>query len=444
MLPSQTARPSESRAHMYRRGKSRPWLALVGGAIVVALGIFAVKWMVGPGQPASAEAGESQLQANAESASGDQKSAAPSTGKTPTSSGGSSTNNPATPPANQPVKIAMGEPVPGANAGQAKTAAPPAVVKSPSASNQNSGAPAGAQQPQQPQPQPSRSDLAGGGGAPARDAAPKPPVATPDNSSAPASQRVQLGLDLIKQNKPIEARKMLSEVLASPGVSNAEADRIRAELTRLNERLVFGPDITAGDPFVSMHQIAAGEALAKLPRKLGLSVDWRFLQRINQINDPARIRAGQKIKVIKGPFHAIIDKRTFRLDLYMGEFSDRVYVRSFTVGLGEYGATPEGAFVVKPDSKLVNPAWTNPRTGEHFQPDDPKNPLGEYWIGLVGASDNIRGLESYGIHGTIDPTSIGKEMSMGCVRLAAEDIKLIYEVLMENVSRVEIQGNDWP
>ena len=104
----------------------------------------------------------------------------------------------------------------------------------------------------------------------------------------------------------------------------------------------------------------------------------------------------------------------------------------------------EGVFAVKPGSKLVNPAWTNPRTGEQFKADDPKNPLGEYWVGLIGASDNIRGLETYGIHGTIEPDSIGLEKSMGCVRMLDDDIRIVYEVLMEQVSRVEIHGTDWP
>ena len=237
---------------------------------------------------------------------------------------------------------------------------------------------------------------------------------------------------------------MLSEALNASTLSSADAERAREELAKLNERLVFNPEVATGDPYASAYVIESGDSLAKLPKKLDLDVDWRFLQRINQLSDPTRIRVGQRIKVIKGPFHAIIDKRAFRMDLYMGDFSDRVYVRSFTVGLGEFGATPEGAFIVKPDSKLVNPAWTNPRTGEHFEPNDPKNPLGEYWIGLLGASDNIRNLESYGIHGTVDPDSIGQERSMGCVRMKADDIKLVYELLIDSVSHVEIHGPDWP
>ncbi len=269
--------------------------------------------------------------------------------------------------------------------------------------------------------------------------------------SALAGQRIQAGLDLLAQNKPVEARSALTAALESANISPADADRIRTELTKLNQRMIFGPEIMSGDSHASSYAIAPGDSLVKLPRKLGLDVDWRFLQRINNISSPEKLRVGQKIKVIKGPFHAIIHKTDFRMDVFMGNSTpgsasstDRVFVSSFPVGLGEFGATPEGAFVVKPNSKLVDPAWTNPRTGEHFASKDPKNPLGKFWIGLLGASDNIRNLETYGIHGTIDPNSIGEMRSMGCVRMNADDIALLYELLLENVSRVEIHGEDYP
>lgn len=255
---------------------------------------------------------------------------------------------------------------------------------------------------------------------------------------------MKTGMDLLAQNKPIDARKMLTAALDSPGISPTDAEKIRAELTKLNQRLVFGPDCVPGDPFVQAYSLESGDTLVRLPKKLGLSVDHLFLKRINNIQDAGRLQVGQRIKLVKGPFQAVVYKREFRLDLYMGESEDRVYVRSFRVGLGAQDSTPEGTYAVKANSKLINPAWTNPRTHERFEPNDPKNPLGEFWIGLIGVSDNIRDLEGYGIHGTIDPDSIGQQKSMGCIRMAADDIALVYELLMDNVSHVEVHGEDYP
>jgi len=108
------------------------------------------------------------------------------------------------------------------------------------------------------------------------------------------------------------------------------------------------------------------------------------------------------------------------------------------VGLGEKGSTPDGNFIVKKGSKLTNPPWTNPRTGEHFDANDPKNPIGKFWIGLEGVGDSST-CTGYGIHGTIDPDSIGQQRSMGCVRMGAEDIAMMFELMGEQLSTVKIQ-----
>ena len=50
-----------------------------------------------------------------------------------------------------------------------------------------------------------------------------------------------------------------------------------------------------------------------------------------------------------------------------------------------------------------------------------------YWISLEGIGGNRHTAEDgYGIHGTNDPASIGKAMSMGCIRLADDDIEPVF------------------
>jgi lipoprotein-anchoring transpeptidase ErfK/SrfK len=124
--------------------------------------------------------------------------------------------------------------------------------------------------------------------------------------------------------------------------------------------------------------------------------------------------------------------------VYIGEGPERVFVRTFAVGLGEYDSTPVGRFRVRQSSKLINPEWVNPRTGQRFLTDDPANPIGERWIGLEGVSESVRDLGGYGIHGTIEPQTIGHQASMGCIRMLPDDIELVYELLVETLSTVEI------
>ena len=57
---------------------------------------------------------------------------------------------------------------------------------------------------------------------------------------------------------------------------------------------------------------------------------------------------------------------------------------------------------------------------------------------LKGIEGDAVGKESYGIHGTIEPDSIGKNMSMGCIRLASDDINLLYDLLIEGKSQVKV------
>jgi lipoprotein-anchoring transpeptidase ErfK/SrfK len=70
--------------------------------------------------------------------------------------------------------------------------------------------------------------------------------------------------------------------------------------------------------------------------------------------------------------------------------------------------------------------------------DDPQNPLGERWIGLIGVSGGAVGQERYGIHGTIEPQSIGQSISLGCVRMYNEDVAQVYSYLVEKHSTVTI------
>jgi lipoprotein-anchoring transpeptidase ErfK/SrfK len=52
---------------------------------------------------------------------------------------------------------------------------------------------------------------------------------------------------------------------------------------------------------------------------------------------------------------------------------------------------------------------------------------------------STRNLTDYGIHSTNDQTSIGGAQSLGCIRLADGDIDLVYSLLYEHWSTVEVR-----
>ena len=256
--------------------------------------------------------------------------------------------------------------------------------------------------------------------------------------AATTSANLEEGLLLLDSGQPVAARLQLSSLLRSGSLTDSEAAQARGVLTDISDNLVFSKEIKANDPFAIEYIIRGGDTLSGIVQKMGLQVNWRFIQRINDIPQASGIRPGQNIKLITGPFHAKVDKDTYRIDLYQGDGNEQVFVRSFRVGLGEFNSTPTGLFKVRKNSKLVNPTWVNPRTREFFSADNPMNPIGERWIGLEGVEERTMDLSGLGIHGTIEPNTIGTQSSMGCIRMSSSDITQVYEMLAEGVSTVKI------
>lgn len=264
------------------------------------------------------------------------------------------------------------------------------------------------------------------------------PAVDPFEPAAQVADLVEQARGHLNRGELVSARAVLNDALRSNQATESDRQRIREDLTTINKELFFGATVYPGDALSEVYEIQSGDSLARITKTQSLTVDWRLIQRINRISDPTRIRVGQKIKLVRGPIHAVVTKHAYRIDLYAGppEHTDQwVFLCSFPVGLGEGNSTPVGEFVVRNNSKLINPVWRNPRTGEHFAADNPENPIGERWIGIEGVGESAVH-DGYGIHGTIDPGSIGKDASMGCVRMNDAAVEVVYEMLVEQVSRV--------
>jgi lipoprotein-anchoring transpeptidase ErfK/SrfK len=91
-----------------------------------------------------------------------------------------------------------------------------------------------------------------------------------------------------------------------------------------------------------------------------------------------------------------------RLFLYEGN----TLIKSYSIGIGKIlTRTPVGKYVII--NKVPYPySW--PRGG-------PVSPFGTLWMGLSRPS--------YGIHGTNRPSSIGKMVSKGCIRMHNIDVE---------------------
>jgi LysM repeat protein len=251
-------------------------------------------------------------------------------------------------------------------------------------------------------------------------AKPQAPIVAPA-SLADAKAKIDAG-------KLIAARDALNQLLTSGSLSEADAKAAKQMLAQVNQTVVFSARKFNDDPLmISDFKVPPGAALDRIAKSHDVTTE--LLLRINGISDPRKLRAGQYLKIPKGPFHAVVSKKAFTLEIWQGEPNAKgsAFVMSFPVGLGKDDSTPTGTWAVI--NKVPNPTYYSPRGEGVIAADDHKNPLGEYWIGLTGTDGHAVGKESYGIHGTIDPASIGKQESMGCIRLLNENVAQVYQLL---------------
>jgi L,D-transpeptidase ErfK/SrfK len=96
----------------------------------------------------------------------------------------------------------------------------------------------------------------------------------------------------------------------------------------------------------------------------------------------------------------------------------------FAIAIGdEMDPSLLGAFRI--GGKRERPAWNVPASIRAEKPElppvvppGPDNPLGDHWM-TIGAT-------SYGIHGTNNPWSIGREATHGCIRLYNDEIARLF------------------
>jgi LysM repeat protein len=257
------------------------------------------------------------------------------------------------------------------------------------------------------------------------------PSAPPSNFLAAAAAKSSTG-DLLG------ARKMLNDALLSGQISPADTLATKKAIAALNDTLIFGPRKFPDDEFGGTCPVKPGDKMKKIAANFDIT--WQFLATINGLSDPRKMQAGVSLKVIKGPFTLVVNKGAFTMDLYLGSTPGKpgsMFVRSYPVGLGRADSTPTGTWMV--GIKAKDPVYYSPRGEGVIPADDPKNPLGHRWISLIGMDGHAVGQQSYGIHGTIDPDSIGKQASMGCIRMHNEDVEVVFDLLAEGKSLVIVK-----
>ena len=174
--------------------------------------------------------------------------------------------------------------------------------------------------------------------------------------------------------------------------------------------------------------VQKGDRITTIAKKYNIADT--LLMRSNGITNPATLRPGRRLKIPKVNFRIIVDKFSNSLTLYNNDkFFKKYPVRT---GVYEY-QTPAGKYKI--ESKVKNPDWNKPDTGEKIHSGDPRNELGTRWMGFEGSA--------LGIHGTIKPETIGKYASNGCIGLYIKDVEELYDLIPLG-TEIEIIGKQNP
>ena len=218
--------------------------------------------------------------------------------------------------------------------------------------------------------------------------------------------------------KAHEARRELTPALFLTRADAAEKEGLREVLAELARVVLFSGRHVEGADFLYTPKRGANlSSLCRTPfRSRGAYTSPGFVAAVNRMKSPRSLRAGEPSRVPTGRPSIIVVKSEYRLYFLY----DGAYVRDFPVGLGRDDSTPESAFRVS--NKQKKPDWY-PSAGVRIPFGDPRNILGTRWLGFA-KTESYRG---YGIHGTTEPASIGKQDSSGCVRMLRADIERIYD-----------------
>jgi lipoprotein-anchoring transpeptidase ErfK/SrfK len=205
--------------------------------------------------------------------------------------------------------------------------------------------------------------------------------------------------------------KMILDKLAATAASPESIEL----LGEVNIKLLKSPMMMPGKEY---YVIESGDYLQKIARQFNTTV--ALLKEMNGLETDV-IRAGARLLVFNSNFSMRVSKGGNYLDLLM---DGRLFKR-YPVGTGKFGKTPAVEFTVT--DKIVEPPWTRPADNRQIEYGDPENVLGTRWM-AIKSTDHPE-LTGFGIHGTWERDSIGKQSSAGCVRMLNEDVEELFDLV---------------
>lgn len=186
-----------------------------------------------------------------------------------------------------------------------------------------------------------------------------------------------------------------------------EIEKVQNDLNDVNMEIILSNTPTEQ---TVIHDVLPGDTLGALAKKYNTTIE--FVKLSNNLKNNI-IRVGQKLRIWTAPFNIFVDKSQ---NILLLKTNDEV-LKIYNVSTGSNNSTPVGEFTIT--SKLIDPVWFN--KGVVVPPESPANVLGTRWLGFD--------LPGYGIHGTVEPDNIGKQVTAGCVRMRNSEVEELYSII---------------
>ena len=233
------------------------------------------------------------------------------------------------------------------------------------------------------------------------------PAAAAACAPAPANREpLEKALALREAGKLAEAREALRELLTHASDAQLVGDAQKA-LGDANMQLLLTPSPA---PEKVDYVVQPGDSLARIARQFNTTVE--VIQKANSVRDSI-IQPAQRLRVSPTKFVVAVSKSQNTLLIT----DDGKFFKLYRCGTGQYNTTPTGTFKIT--DRIANPPWW--KDGQTIPFGSKENVLGKYWLALD--------IPHYGIHGTWEPETIGRQSSQGCIRLINEDVEELFIIL---------------
>jgi len=208
------------------------------------------------------------------------------------------------------------------------------------------------------------------------------------------------------QGELAEVHLALSRLYGNADLTAEESQQLTELLDQLAGSVIYSRKHLVEPPYV----VKAGDTLPQIAQDY--NVPWQLLAKINGVRDPERLEPGRQLKVMRGPFEALVSLERYELALMVGGR----YAGRFPIGVGRDQPQLEGSYAVR--RKLAGPAQVGPDRAAGA--GDANSTAGTLSIEL---DDRIA------ICGTSDLQNLRRADGPGAICLGPRDIEDVYDIL---------------